>query len=145
MRVCSCVTLLSICHRQSDSFSRPHFPMLPSDSLWEGFWVVARSSFGWSELLLLQVVFLFEDGLLDPFQKAFGGRCALHFSSALEASCCSAKRFDDVIRWVSRTCRSAIPLSWVMCHANMSVCMVMILPRVSRHCGTLEVHRCKAL
>ena len=45
--------------------------MLPSDSLWEGFWVVARSSFGWSELFLLQVVFLFEDGFLDPFQKAF--------------------------------------------------------------------------
>ena len=35
-----------------------------------------------------------------------------------------------------RMCRSAIPSTWVTCHANMSVCVVMVIPRVSSHSGT---------
>ena len=69
----------------------------------------------------LAVLFVFGDGFLDPSQKAVVvvALCASHthlkhFSSQLNVSTTS---------WVSRMCRSAIPLTWVTCHANMSVCM----------------------
>ena len=92
---------------------------------------------------LFTVLFVVRSRIFRSLSEGHCGRCALHFSHALEAFCFSAKRLDDV--GVSRMCRSAIPLTWVTCRDNMSVCVVMLFPRVSRHCGTLEVNRCKAL
>ena len=89
------------------------------------------------------LLFVVRSWIFRSLSEGHCGRCALHFSRALEASCFSAQRLDDV--WLSRICRSAIPLTWVTCRGNMSVCVVMRFPRVSRHCGTLEVNRCKAL
>ena len=89
------------------------------------------------------VLFVVRSWIFRSLSEGHCGCCALHFAHALGAFCFSAKRLDDV--GVSRMCRSATPLTCVTFCANMSVCVVMLLPCVSSHCGTLEVNRYKAL
>ena len=72
------------------------------------------------------VIFVVRSRIFRSLSEGHCGRCAVHFSHALEAFCFSAKRLDDV--GVFQMCRSAIPLTWVTCRDNMSVCAVMLLP-----------------
>ena len=107
--------------------------------------MVSRVLFGWylDPLLVVRRCFftLFGVGFFEFFERAsvVVALCSSHthlrhFASQLTVSTTSS---------VSRMCRSAIPLTWVTCHANMSVCVVMQLPGVSSHCETPEVNRCK--
>ena len=52
------------------------------------------------------------------------GRCPLHFSQL------------NISATLPRLCRSAIPPTWGTCHANVFVCVVLVLLGVSSHCGT---------
>ena len=53
-------------------------------------------------------IFVVRSWIFRSRSEGHCGRCALHFSHALEAFCFSAKRLDDV--GVSRMCRYAIPV-----------------------------------
>ena len=67
-------------------------------------------------------------------------------ASALQ--CCVRRRHERHVSKTSRVsqmCESTIPLTWSTCHANMSVCAVMLLPGSSCHCATLEVMVAKRL
>ena len=75
---------------------------------------------------------------LEALLEAVGGPC-----SSLKY-CLEERVLHKTHLLCFRMCRSAIPLEWVTCYANMSVCAVMLLPRVSSH-GALEVNRCKEL
>ena len=105
--------------------------------------MVFGSTFGCSEMLFVTSFCLSELDFSEVFPKpvVVVTLCTSH--TRLRHFAFSAKRLDDV--GVSRMCRSAIPLTWVTCRDNMSVCVVMLLPRVSSHSGTVEVNRCEAL
>ena len=66
--------------------------------------MASGKAFGWcleavlvGQSCFLAVLFVVRTWIFRPLPEGLRGRCALHLSHALEASCCSAKRSDDVI------------------------------------------------
>ena len=66
---------------------------LPSSGLWGGFWMIFRSTFGCSELIFYSSLIV-HSWNCSTLSEGHCGRCALHFSLALEVFCFSAKRLD---------------------------------------------------
>ena len=66
---------------------------LPSSGLWGGFWMIFRSTFGCSELIFYSSLIV-HSWIFSTLSEGHCGRCALHFSHALEVFCFSAKRLD---------------------------------------------------
>ena len=107
-------------------------------------------AFGWSSGPLLGAIWNHTEVVFtllkvsQIFRVLCGIKCILalctsharlrHFASKLNVSKTSR---------LSQMCESKIPLTWSTCHANMSVCAVMLLPGSSCHCVTLEVNGCK--
>ena len=69
---------------------------LPSSGLWGGFWMIFRSTFGCSELICYSSLVV-HSCIFSTLSEGHCGRCALHFSHALEVFCFSANRHNDVI------------------------------------------------
>ena len=66
---------------------------LSSSGLWGGFWMIFRSTFGGSELIFYSSLIV-HSWIFSTLSEGHCGRCALHFSHALEVFCFAAQRLD---------------------------------------------------